>query len=453
MNSTIVDFKHLQGSISQDWEIVNVESFCSSIADGTHDSPKPAEQGYPLITSKNLKDGKINWEDVYLISEADYRAVVQRSWVEEGDILFGMIGTIGNPVILTKKEAGIATKNVGIFRFGGDLIKSRWLFLMLESPFILKQIKRSLDGSTQKFVSLRTLRSLLVRVPQNCTEMERVAEILDTIDEAIAHTSSIIAKLKQIKSGLLHDLLTRGLDENGELRDAIPSVSAAIAHPEQFKDSPLGSIPKDWEVFELSEVVPRAEYGISVSLEDEVGIPVLRMNNLKNGEIDLTDLKKSGSRQAANLLLQGSDVLFNRTNSIEHVGRTAIWRGQISPASFASYLVRLVPDTSRLIHEYLNIWLNLPATQLLIRRYATPGVHQVNINPTNLRKVLIALPKEVSEQKQIVEKITVNDTRIRREEAYLEKLKLQKKGLMHDLLTGKVRVNQVKNNIAIPTTA
>ena len=114
--------------------------------------------------------------------------------------------------------------------------------------------------------------------------------------------------------------------------------------------------------------------------------------------------------------------------------------GQIERASFASYLVRLLPDQSKLIPEYLNVWLNLPTTQLLIRRYATPGVHQVNINPTNLRKVLIALPQKTSEQETIVETIAAHDTRIRTEEAYRNKLKLHKQGLMHDLLTGKIRV-------------
>lgn len=276
---------------------------------------------------------------------------------------------------------------------------------------------------------------MVLRPPSE--EQRRIAGILDTVDDAIARTSSLIIKLKQTKAGLLQDLLTRGLDEDGKLRD--PS-----AHPEQFKDSSLGIIPKDWDVFKLLEIVPHAEYGISVSLEDEVGIPVLRMNNLKDGEVDLTELKKSASFEAAKLLLHTFDVLFNRTNSIEHVGRTAIYRGQIKQASFASYLVRLIPDQSKLNPEYFNIWLNLPTTQILIRSFATPGVHQVNINPTNLRQVLIVLPQKTSEQEAIVEKALSNNTRIRTEEAYLNKLKLQKQGLMQDLLTGKVRVSTIK---------
>ncbi len=266
------------------------------------------------------------------------------------------------------------------------------------------------------------------------SEQRRIAEILDTIDEAIQKTEALISKLKAMKQGMLHDLLTRGLDEKGKLRDP-------KAHPWQFKDSPLGSMPKAWHFSELSKFVFHAEYGISASLEDDSGISVLRMNNLVAGEVDLSDLKYSKSREAMNLLLKPRDVLFNRTNSMEHVGRTAIWRGQLEKISFASYLVRLMPDYTNLIPEYLNLWLNSQSTQLLIRKYATPGVHQVNINPTNLRKVNIALPQEVEEQYAIVNALDAHDARIRTEEQYRDKLKLQKKGLMHDLLTGKVRVN------------
>ena len=286
--------------------------------------------------------------------------------------------------------------------------------------------------SAQKNINLEDLRPLLIPVPST-EEQQKIAEIIDTIDKAIALTDTHIAKLKKAKAGLLHDLLTRGIDEHGELRDY-------TRNPELFKRSALGIIPKDWEAIALLDVVPKIEYGISVSLDDQEGIPILRMNNLFDGEVDIADLKKSASSEAEKLLLQVFDVLFNRTNSIEHVGRTGIWRGQLKKASFASYLVRLIPDKSRLLPEYLNIWLNFAETQIIIRRYATPSVHQVNINPTNLRKVVIALSQQINEQKLIVEKVEIFNNRIRQKQAYFEKLKLLKKGLMSDLLTGRVRV-------------
>ena len=197
-----------------------------------------------------------------------------------------------------------------------------------------------------------------------------------------------------------------------------------------FRDS----LPEDWEKVPLAEVVPHAEYGVSVSLNDDHGVPVLRMNNLKDGEVDLTDLKMSASPQAAKLLLKPLDVLFNRTNSWEHVGRTGIWRGQLKRASFASYLVRLVPDQERLVPEYLNRWLNSRSTQIDIRRYATPGVSQVNINPTNLRKARIALPTP-PEQRRIAAILDAADAAIQHTATLIDKLQRMKQGLLHDLLT------------------
>ncbi len=95
-------------------------------------------------------------------------------------------------------------------------------------------------------ISSSTLREFAVPLPP-LPEQRRIAEILDTLDEAIRKTEQVIAKLQQMKQGLLHDLLTRGIDENGELRDP-------ERHPEQFKDSPLGRIPREWEVAPLENL-------------------------------------------------------------------------------------------------------------------------------------------------------------------------------------------------------
>ena len=272
-------------------------------------------------------------------------------------------------------------------------------------------------------------------------EQHRIAEILDTFGEAIRKTEQVILKLQQMKQGLLQDLLTRGIDENGELRDS-------ERHPEQFQDSPLGRIPTGWEVTPLREVVPKAEYGISSSLSDKGAIPVLRMMNFTNGEAELSDLKFSDAAEARGMLLEPGDVLFNRTNSIEHVGRTGIWRGQLPAACFASYLVRLVPATGCLTGEFLNAWLNWDATQIRIRRWATPGVQQVNINPTNLRRTPIAVPRSVSEQERITLVLLQHDRRARDVRDELEKLRSIKHGLMDDLLTGRVRITVPKEAVS-----
>jgi type I restriction enzyme, S subunit len=166
-------------------------------------------------------------------------------------------------------------------------------------------------------------------------------------------------------------------------------------------------------------------------------MPTLRMNNLAGGRVCLDDLKVATAPIPENLILKGQDVLFNRTNSFEHVGRAAIWRGELRRATFASYLVRLNPDTRKLVPEYLVRWLNRPAIQQRIRRIATPGVHQVNINPTNLRRIPIELPADISRQREIVMALEDCDAVIDRMTAELARLHSFRQGLLEELLTGR----------------
>src|SRR5690606_18938388 len=108
--------------------------------------------------------------------------------------------------------------------------------------------------------------------------------------------------------------------------------------------------------------------------------------------------------------------------------------------SFASYLVRMNLKVDILLPDFFSHWMSQDSSQIALRRYATPAVQQVNINPTNVQKVLIACPKEIAEQQIIFEKIDAIDLKIFAEEDMLLKLEKQKQGLMHDLLTGKKRV-------------
>lgn len=154
--------------------------------------------------------------------------------VEDPGIIVGRKGTVGAVVWSPDSFWPIDTTYYVKLRANINLKFIYWYLNYL--PL------RSLDSSTGvPGLNRNDVYRLVVKIPCQPDEQHRIVEILDTIDETIAHTEALIAKLKQIRVGLLHDLLTRGLDEEGRLRDA-------IARPEQFKDSPLGRIPKDWEV-------------------------------------------------------------------------------------------------------------------------------------------------------------------------------------------------------------
>jgi len=297
------------------------------------------------------------------------------------------------------------------------------------------------SGTTATGIQRAKLEKLPIKFPRSKTEQTKIAEVLSTVDQAIEQTEALIAKQQRIKTGLMQDLLTRGIDEHGNLRSE---------QTHEFKDSPLGRIPVEWEVKRLDDLLVEKRYGISTSLSEEpIGTPVLRMNNLMNGEIDYSNLKYSTREDARKLTLNEGDVLFNRTNSIDYVGRTGIYRNLDQRISFASYLVRLVTDSTRLHPEYLNLLLNDRANQIRVKHFATIGVQQANVNPTNLGTLNIGLPNDVTEQDKIIEAISTSRNCIHDIDANFRKLCSLKTGLMQDLLTGKKRVTMLLNKEVI----
>ena len=316
----------------------------------------------------------------------------------------------------------------GLASLNGTRVTQDFLehFLVFQEPMF----GLASQGSTFEAINSSELKRWPILHPKDKAEQAKIAEVLSTVDRAIEETEALIAKQQRIKTGLMHDLLTRGIDEHGNLRSE---------QTHEFKDSPLGRIPVEWESASLAAFVPSAEYGISTSL-GETGYPVLRMNNLLDGEAELSDLKFTDVPVPKHLWLRDGDVLFNRTNSWEHVGRTGIWRGQMESATFASYLVRLNPHPDKLLPEMLNCWLNWERIQIAMRRQATPAVQQVNINPTNLRSIPAAFPRNLDEQTAITVRISAVREVLNAYREQLQKLKSIRAGLMQDLLTGDRRV-------------
>lgn len=150
------------------------------IRDGTHDSPKYQVSGIPLVTSKNLINGSIDFSTCQFISEIDHKSISKRSFVSDGDILYAMIGTIGNPVIV-QKEIDFSIKNVALFKFDKKIIDNKFFYHYLNSDLTVRQFKKDSRGGTQKFVSLGNIRKLQVPLPP-LNEQKRIAAILDKAD-------------------------------------------------------------------------------------------------------------------------------------------------------------------------------------------------------------------------------------------------------------------------------
>ncbi len=172
------------------WMTQRADEFCSYVIDGTHDSPKPTVSGRKLITSKHLKGHYIDFESANWICEEDYQKVIARSTVEQWDILYSMIGTIGNLYIEKNAFVDYACKNMGVFKFSGDAEKAFWMYYYLKSPRAMHYIQAHLRGSTQAYVPLGTLRELPVPVPP-LEVRKAIVDILRPIDEKIEINNAI----------------------------------------------------------------------------------------------------------------------------------------------------------------------------------------------------------------------------------------------------------------------
>jgi type I restriction enzyme, S subunit len=186
-----------------DWEEKTLNEVYD-VRDGTHDSPKYINEGYALITSKNLKNDELNYNKIKYISEQDYININKRSKVDKGDVLFAMIGTIGNPIVI-KKEPDFAIKNVALFKIP---LKQSSYFLKyyLDSSFVIDKMIKDAKGATQKFVGLGYLRSFPISLPP-LAEQEELVKKLNTLSLETKKLEAIysqkIADLEEMKKSVL----------------------------------------------------------------------------------------------------------------------------------------------------------------------------------------------------------------------------------------------------------
>lgn len=229
------------------------------IRDGTHDTPRYVESGIPLITSKNLTDNGLSFESASFISEADHLEISKRSGVNRGDILYGMIGTIGKPTLVNTDRV-FSIKNVALFKHSGDRIDARYLLWLLQSQEINRQIESSTRGGTQKFVSLGVLRGLRATIPP-LPEQRRIAAILDKADALRSKRRETLAQLDRLAQSIFVEMF-------GDL----------FANTKGFPVSRLG---------DCCDVRDGTHDSPSYVAE---GYPLVTSKNLRDGKVDLSDV-------------------------------------------------------------------------------------------------------------------------------------------------------------------
>lgn len=193
--------------------------------------------------------------------------------------------------------------------------------------------------------------------------------------------------------------------------------------------------PDGWETRSIGSLLSSCDYGISTSLSsDPIGVPVLRMGNIKDDKLDLTSLKYAdlSAEDPDKVLLRPGDILFNRTNSRDLVGKVALVTSN-QPLGFASYLLRLRTNHS-VTCEWLWIRMASPDFQQKLREIATPGVSQSNINPTRMRELVVSVPPLFEQEKIAAILGSVGDA-IQATQAVIDQTRMVRSGLLQRLLT------------------
>jgi len=219
--------------------------YCEKIFDGTHETPKSTFKGYPLITSKNILGGKLNLNDVYNISEFDYKNIQKRSAVKQWDILFSMIGSVGEIFLEKNSNIPYAIKNVGVFSCDNE-DKARWLYYYFKSPIAKKLIQNQKNGAVQKFISLGTLRNFPI-IPYR-HEYKGLIQILSALDAKIELNNQINSELEKMAK-TLYDYWFVQFDFPNENGKPYKSSGGKMVWNQELKRE----IPEGWEVRKIGE--------------------------------------------------------------------------------------------------------------------------------------------------------------------------------------------------------
>lgn len=220
--------------------------YCKKVFDGTHDSPKPVENGRLLITSKHIANRSLDISSAYLISEEDFENVNKRSQVHQWDILFSMIGTVGNVYIETSEKIDYAIKNMGVFSCQNKE-KAYWLYYYLQSPLVQAKIDALMAGAVQKFVPLGFLRDL--DIPEYTENSKKVVQVLSALDDKIALNKKMNQKLEAMAKRLYDYWFVQFdfPDKNG-----LPYKTAG--GPMTYNPTLKREIPVGWEVKTLADI-------------------------------------------------------------------------------------------------------------------------------------------------------------------------------------------------------
>ncbi len=321
-----------------------------------------------------------------------------------------------------------------------DIINTKFLFYYSQN--IISYINLNyFQGSGLKHLQKKDFKKHKVDFPETSKEQNKIAEILSKIDIAILETEIIIAKYNRIKIGLIQELLTKGTDEKGNIRNE---------KTHKFKDSPLGRIPNEWSCKTINDISERLRSGVTPkggsNVYQEEGIMLIRSQNVYPYGFKLNDVAYISDEINNRMIgsqLNENDVLLNITGA--SIGRATYVPNNFPKANVNQHVCAIrLKDTNSSKAIFLSIFLNSIYGQNQIYQNIN-GSNREGINYTQIKEIKLPFFNSDRELEMFINMIFKIISKIESEEIKLTKLKSTKKGLMQDLLSGKKRVTHLIN--------
>jgi type I restriction enzyme S subunit len=378
------------------------------------------DEGLPIIRIEQLKDDS---------AELDHydKNVPEYNLIHNGDLIFSWSASL----FLRIWDRGDAILNQHLFKvIPFPDIDKQYLKYCIE--YNLPKLSNSSHGSTMKHITRKELKRFHVSLPSEKKEQAKIAEVLYTIDRAIAQTEALIAKHQRIKTGLMQDLLTRGIDEHGQLRD--PSTH-------RFKSTPLGMIPEEWETGNLYDLTDM-QVGFafkSKDFQDDNGVLLLRGENVGNGKPDWSNPKYLSHELAQNFedyQLQEGDIIIGMDRTFTKQGcKISFIEKNDLPSLLVQRVGRFVPKSPV---GFLRALFSSKEFQSNLQKQEK-GMDIPHLSRDEILGTPVRIPSR--EEMEKIAKVTLSaEVKIIDNKVLLEKLKSIKTGLMQDLLSGRVSV-------------
>ena len=390
--------------IKEEWLYRDLKEV-KDVRDGTHSSPKYIENGYPLVTSKNLTDSGLNLCDVSLISESDYNEINKRSKVEVGDILLGLIGTIGKPVLVDSD--GFAIKNVGLIKNSGE-IQNQFLLQYLKTNLFNKYIQIEMAGNTQKFLGLETLRNTKVPVPSQ-EEQSAIGSLFRTLDDLLASYKDNLANYQSLKATMLSKMFPKAGQTVPEIR--------------------MDGFEGKWQKYYLGDIFEQVSNYIEPSVENE-----LWSLTVEKGLTPKTDrykrdflVKKNDKFKKVNL----NEFVYNPMNLT--LGALDLNNNEVTISVSGYYIVIKNRDIEKFDNDFLKILLKTMYAIYQYKQFATGSlIEKQRVQFPTFSEIPFYLPP-IAEQRAIGSYFSNLNNLINSYQEKVSQLETLKKKLLQDM--------------------